>query len=109
MARRSSARVHTDRPARYGKQLASHLGRRNHSEWSEPDRTGFIQFSDARAELSCAPDGLQITVEGPAERLPALEDVVGRHLVRFGAKDELHVIWSRDDGRPGTEQHGTGD
>jgi len=29
--------------------------------------------------------------------------------VRFGARDELHVRWSRDGGEPGTEQHYTAD
>jgi hypothetical protein len=37
--------------------------------------------------------------------LARLEDVVGRHLLRFGARDELHVRWSRSDGQPGTEQY----
>ncbi|WP_374935444.1 DUF2218 domain-containing protein [Streptomyces resistomycificus] len=36
--------------------------------------------------------------------LDRLEDVVGRHLVRFGAKDELVVEWRRDTGEPGTTQ-----
>ncbi|HZN79756.1 MAG TPA: hypothetical protein VFC01_08735 [Mycobacterium sp.] len=48
------ATVITDRPDRYGKQLASHLGR--------------------------------------------LEDVVASRLVRFGEKDELSVVWQRDNG-----------
>ncbi|MFE4967459.1 hypothetical protein [Streptomyces sp. NPDC056660] len=50
---RSAARVTTDRPARYAKQLAAHLG---------------------------------------------------RHLVRFGTRDELLVEWHRDNGEPGTTQ-----
>jgi hypothetical protein len=32
---------------------------------------------------------------GSAEDLDRLEDVVARHLVRFGTKDELEVTWSR--------------
>jgi hypothetical protein len=30
--------------------------------------------------------------------------VVGRHLVRFGTRDELVVRWVRADGSPGSEQ-----
>jgi hypothetical protein len=62
--------------------------------------------ADGRAEPSCKDGGPLLAVEGEPEHLPALEDVAGRHLVRFGAKGELHVLWSRDDGEPGTEQHG---
>jgi hypothetical protein len=32
------------------------------------------------------------------------EDVVGRHLVRFGERDELQVQWVRSDGAAGTTQ-----
>jgi hypothetical protein len=38
-----------------------------------------------------------------------LEDVVGRHLVRFGTKDELVVEWRRESGEPGTTQRNAGD
>ena len=47
---------------------------------------------------------LLLAVEGEAEDLDRLEDVVGRHLVRFGAKDELVAEWHRDNGAPGSVQ-----
>lgn len=106
MTGRSEALVRTDRPARYGKQLVAHLGRRNGGEWSDSEQRGWIQFSSGRAELSCAEDGLLLAVQSDPDNLPQLEDVVGRHLVRFGNRDELHVRWSRGTGEPGTEQHG---
>jgi uncharacterized protein len=43
-------------------------------------------------------------VVADAERLELFEDVMGRHLVRFGSKDELVVEWHRDTGEPGTTQ-----
>ena len=101
---RSEAVVATDRPARYGKQLVAHLGRRHGGEWSEDDERGFVLLAGGRAGIASAADGLHLSVEGPAEDLERLEDVVGRHLVRFGTRDELHVRWTRSDGRPGTEQ-----
>jgi len=107
MTARSEALVATDRPARYGKQLVAHLGRRNGGEWSESDQSGWIDFASGRAQLSCAPDGLRLSVEGDQDDLDRLEDVVGRHLARFGTRDELHVRWSRSTGEPGTEQHGS--
>jgi hypothetical protein len=105
MMDRSEALVATDRPARYGKQLVAHLGRRNGGEWYDADERGYISFGAGRAELSCEPGGLRLAVEGEPDSLAQLEDVVGRHLVRFGTRDELHVRWSRADGEPGTEQH----
>jgi len=103
-ARTASPLVVTDRPARNGKQLVAHLGRRNGGEWSDADERGFIVLGGGRAEVSCTPDGLQLSVTGEADDLAGLEDVVGRHLVRFGARDELQVRWTRSDGRPGTAQ-----
>jgi uncharacterized protein len=110
MSVRSEALVATDRPARYGKQLVAHLSRRNGGEWSEQDERGRISFGEAgHAELASEPGGLRLAVEGEAADLGRLEDVVGRHLVRFGTRDELTVRWSRSDGEPGTEQRNTGD
>jgi hypothetical protein len=105
MTSRSEALVATDRPARYGKQLVAHLGRRGGGEWSETEERGSITLGIGRAELFCKADGLHLAIEAEPAELDRLEDVVGRHLVRFGTRDELHVRWTRADGTPGTEQH----
>lgn len=99
---RTEALVPTDRPARYGKQLVAHLGRRAGGEWDEQAERGWIEFAAGRAEVEATADGLRMTVDG--DDLDQLEDVVGRHLVRFGTRDELHVRWVRADGSAGTEQ-----
>lgn len=104
----STAGVSTDRPARYGKQLVTHLSRRNGGGWSVAEEIGWVALGDGRADVSCAPGELRLRVEGAPADLDRLEDVVGRHLVRFGARDELVVTWVRDDGAPGTEQRNTG-
>ncbi|GAA0702698.1 DUF2218 domain-containing protein [Kitasatospora atroaurantiaca] len=101
---RSEARVATDRPARYGKQLAAHMGRKIEAAWSEEAGRGELTFGHGTATLVAEPDALLLTVEGAAENLPGLEDVVGRHLVRFGARDELVVEWHRDNGERGLVQ-----
>lgn len=93
--RTSQALVSTDRSERYGKQLVGHLGRHHGGDWSEDDRRGWIQFADGRADLACVPGGLRLSVEARAEDLARLEDVFSRHLIRFGAKDELQVNWSQ--------------
>ncbi|MFI1562745.1 DUF2218 domain-containing protein [Streptomyces sp. NPDC020490] len=101
---RSEARVRTDRPHRYAKQLASHLGRRSTTSWDEETGVGSLVFQDGTGSLTAADGALLLAVEADAGHLARLEDVVGRHLVRFGAKDELVVEWHRDTGEPGTTQ-----
>ncbi|MBC3842439.1 DUF2218 domain-containing protein [Streptacidiphilus sp. 4-A2] len=101
---RSEARVATDRPHRYAKQLAAHLGRKAESSWDEEAGRGALTFGAGTATLVAEPGLLLLTVEGEAENLDRLEDVVGRHLVRFGTKDELVAEWHRDNGLPGTVQ-----
>ena len=100
----STATVATERAARYGKQLASHLGRRASAEWDEQAGTGWIDFGETRAELSAASDALDIRLWAEPDAVARMEDVVGRHLVRFGARDELTVQWVRADGSQGTRQ-----
>jgi len=107
VTRTSTAAVITDRPARYGKQLVSHLSRRAGGEWSDEAATGTITFDSGTATLTAADGVLELAVDG--DDLDRLEDVVGRHLVRFGSKDELVVSWQRGDGTEGTQQRNAGD
>lgn len=94
----SAADVATERPERFAKQLVSHLGRRNGGEWSEQAREGWIQLGSGRVELTCGPGVLHLHIEASAEAIPEVEDVVGRHLLRFDSRDELDVLWRRADG-----------
>jgi hypothetical protein len=99
----STATVATERPGRYAKQLTSHLARRLETSWDGDTGTGWVVLGEGRAELTAAGAALQMNIESPdAEQLARFEDVIGRHLVRFGTKDELIVQWVRDDGTPGT-------
>jgi uncharacterized protein len=107
----SSAIVTTDRPGRYGKQLAAHLGRKLGSSWDDDNQNGSITFPFGTSQLSAHADGLHLRAEvgddpdlQGAAGLDRLEDVVGRHLVRFGGRDELVVRWQRSDGSPGSQQ-----
>ena len=102
---RSEARVATDRPHRYAKQLASHLGRRSRTSWDEDSGEGSLLFQNGgKGSLTATEGALLLTLETESEHLDLLEGVVGGHLVRFGSKDELVVEWTRDGGRPGTVQ-----
>ncbi|MDH6605960.1 hypothetical protein M2164_001595 [Streptomyces sp. SAI-208] len=100
---RSEARVATDRPHRYAKQLASHLGRRSETTWDEESGEGSLLFQNGgKGSLTATEGALLLTLETESEHLDLLEGVVGSHLVRFGSKDELVVEWTRDGGVPGT-------
>ena len=108
LSRRSIARVTTDRPARYGRQLASHMGRKITAVWDD-DATGSLTFDREGAvtgvvRISCHDGVLQLVLEADDEHLERLEHVVGIHLARFGAKDGLVVSWNRQDGTSGTTQ-----
>jgi hypothetical protein len=101
----SAAVVPTARPARYGKQLVSHLTRRVRGEWAETENRGWLDFGAAQAELDADRDGaLSIRLRAEPSQLPVYEEVLGSHLVRFGARDELLVAWRRDNGTPGSTQ-----
>lgn len=108
-SRTSTARIATDRPARYGKQLASHMSRKITTTWDDASGSGSLTFNrdgqtTGAAELTSEPGFLILTLHSNDDHLERLEDVIGRHLVRFGSKDELTVSWVRDDGQPGTTQ-----
>ena len=108
-SRRSTTRVSTDRPSRYGKQLASHMGRKITGTWDEASQTGSLIFNrDGAAtgvvELFCHDDILQLDLAAGDAHLERLEQVTGIHLARFGAKEGLVVSWLRQEGPPGTTQ-----
>jgi uncharacterized protein len=105
----SHARVTTDRAARYGKQLSAHLGHKRTTTWQDEAQTGDITFDRGRATLQATSSQLDLVIEldptiAAADTLAELaymEDVVGRHLARFGARNELVVEWVRSDGSSG--------
>ncbi|MGK8506759.1 DUF2218 domain-containing protein [Nocardia asiatica] len=97
----SRSLVRTERPERYGKQLVAHLGRRNGGEWSAENASGWIDLDTGRATVTARPGELLLRIEAAAEDLPQLEDVLARHLVRFGERDGLSVTWQRDLSAPG--------
>ena len=108
-SRRSTARIATDRPARYGKQLTGHMGRKITTMWDEDAETGSLTFDregtmTGVVALSCHDGALQLDLTADDEHLERLEHVVGIHLARFGAKDGLVVSWNHQDGTSGTTQ-----
>ena len=108
-SRRSVARVATDRPDRYGRQLVAHMGRKITTAWDDASATGSLSFNregpvTGVVELACDDGALVLTLRTTEADLARLEQVTGIHLARFGHKEGLAVSWVRDDGAPGTAQ-----
>ncbi|MDT7785657.1 MAG: uncharacterized protein QOF58_4076 [Pseudonocardiales bacterium] len=90
----SVGRSATDRASRYGSQLVKHFTHKD-LEGSWEDTRGFVRFSAGLAEFEASDDALVMRVVcSSAEDVTRLQDVVERHLIRFGSRDELTVTWS---------------
>jgi hypothetical protein len=90
----SSAHVPTDAAPRYAKQLVAHLGRKVPVEEIEgAHRLGF-EFGTGLVRAESGGVLLEAAAADP-ELLARVEDVLGRHLERFGRRNELVVIWRR--------------
>lgn len=84
--------VATDAAARYAKQLASHLGRRLEVR-PEPEGDRLL-FDEGSCLLVPGPDALELWASATsADALDRVQDVIGRHLERFGQRNELTVTW----------------
>jgi hypothetical protein len=87
------ADVPTDVPERYAKQLVSHLGRR--VEWTTDGPTSTADIAGGRGVVEVGDRVLTLRASGPdAETLDRVQDVLGRHLERFGQRNELVVVWT---------------
>lgn len=90
----STAVVATETPQRYAKQLRSHLGRKR--EWTPLGEDGCIFTFDYGVGTVTTREGA-VVLEARAdddEGLARVQDVLGRHLERFGARNELVVSWT---------------
>ena len=90
------AEVATPTPDRFIRQLVSHLSHKATTEL-QPDETGVIAVHDGQCKLTSEGEllVLEATADG-AEGLAHIQDVVGRHLERFGARAALRVEWRSD-------------
>lgn len=86
--------VATERGDRYARQLVSHLGRKVSAVWDEASSVGTITFDEAsHAVLTVSAEALTMTLVCPEARAAELRDVLERHLVGFGARENLRVTW----------------
>jgi hypothetical protein len=90
----SVARVTTEQPARYVKQLVSHLAHKR-TTWLAEDGSGVIDFGSGRCTMTAEAGVLLLAATAPdVAELDHVRDVLRRHLERFGGREGLHVTWS---------------
>ena len=105
----STASVPTQRAARYGKQLVSHMAHKITGFWDEEEGIGYLLFDHegpvlGRFDVIASPSDLRLELRTTPERAAHLEHVAGIHLARFGARDGLTIAWRRSDGSAGSTQ-----
>ena len=105
----SVATVPTERAARYGKQLVSHMGHKITGSWDEEAGSGYLLFDRegpvlGHVNIIASPSALTLEMHTEPERTDRLEFIVGIHLARFGARDSLAVSWERTDDSEGSTQ-----
>jgi uncharacterized protein len=89
------ADVATDAPARYAKQLISHLGRRIPFT-EDGDGAWTTVVGEARGRIVLGDGVLTLDAEAPDEKtLARVEHALGSHLERFGSRAALTVTWHR--------------
>ena len=84
----TTAFIATDRPARYLKQLVSHVGRKVAVEESDGAAT-FRLTGTAVGTAVVDGDGLRVSAAADdAETLARVQHVIGGHLIRFMGREE---------------------
>ncbi len=92
---RSDAAVPTNRPQRWIKQLASHLGRKAEVR-EDPDGAVVLVLAGGTCRMSGDDALLRLAAGAPDEEaLARVEHVVGSHLERFASTEGLTVDWQR--------------
>lgn len=87
------ADVTLDNPARWAKQLASHLGR--HTPPTNDSGGQRLHLAGGSCLLTCTDNTLVLAATGPDEEtLHRVQQVVGSHLERFAAKLGVTVTWA---------------
>jgi len=90
----SRAIVAIERPARYGKQLAGHIG--NRVQVDEVDGGWVLHIGDGLGRVLPHDDVLELVAEAETtEMLERITDVMGRHLLQFTTKlPGVTIAWT---------------
>ena len=90
---RAEAVVATEKPSPYLLQLAKHFRQKLDVRFDE--RHAVIPFAAGVVVARASEDALTLTAHAHSQPdLRRLQDIAGRHLERFGARDGLQVSWS---------------
>ena len=88
----ATALIETDRPERWAKQLASHFSHRCETE-PHPEGT-LVHFSAGDGVIGVRGGELLLVAYAQTlEQLTEVQNVLGRHLERFAAREALTVSW----------------
>lgn len=91
----STAHVSINRPARYAKQLATHLSHKA-SDFSHTDTTWTLVFDFGEGTI-IAHDTLieMLATSSDTDSLARMQDVLERHLRKFASQEgELSIEWT---------------
>ena len=90
----SHAHVSLERPARYGKQLAGHLGHK--VQVDELENGWALHIGDGQGCVLPHDDMLELVAEAETpEMLERIKDVLGRHLLQFTTKlPSVTIVWT---------------
>jgi hypothetical protein len=99
---RSTAEIATSHAVRYLTQLCKHFQHKIPVILGEA--AGHIIFTIGDCRLHAEKQTLLPSLEAPDDaQLLQLQDVVGRHLLRFAFREDMQIAWCPD--RPGPDQH----
>jgi hypothetical protein len=89
---RSTAEIATPQAARYLTQVCKHF--QHKLPVTLGDGAGHITFTIGGCRLRAEKETLVLSVEAPDDaRLLQLQDVVGRHLLRFAFREDMQIVW----------------
>lgn len=101
----ATASVPTERAARYGKQLITHMSRKTGGGWNADTNTGELLnfFGNGCLQATATDTTLELVIRAAPDHVAKIEEVVGVHLARFGHKDQMQVQWQRGDSAGSTQ------
>ena len=89
------AQIETPKSSRYLQALCGHFSRKTAADYDA--HRGKVTFDFGHCDLQAEPDTLVLRAEADSEAdLERVKQVIGSHLERFAAKDDLKVQWSSE-------------
>jgi hypothetical protein len=90
----TTATITTPNARRYLGQFCKHFAHKLQVELTESNTTGQVTFPTGTVTLDATETALRLSLTAPEpDSLPALQDVVARHLIRFAFRENLALDW----------------